>query len=195
LESSEIQAFVRGQAQEAPKERSVPESREAGFPRPLENLDEQAPQTARPANLQANQILATPPDGAGPTDAARKMRRVPTATATAQPTVLDLLTTARSLVAEGWISQAGASRGLEGAELDDFHREWAKRYQPTAGPDRDNTDRAMRLLATVTYGEPIPEGIPPIVILSNWNERPERTQAEVLAAYDEAIRRAEADRG
>jgi hypothetical protein len=104
--------------------------------------------------------------------------------------VHDLLVKGRDLVSAGWLHQRGYADGLSHEEAADFSRRWSARYSPTYRPDRDAVDRATRILASVVYSEDdLPAGIPPIVILSNWNERPERTQADVIAAYTTAIAR------
>jgi hypothetical protein len=59
----------------------------------------------------------------------------------------------------------------------------------------DATGEALRRLAEVVYDGRLPHGIAPAVVLSNWNERPERTQGDVLSAFDEAIGRVEAALG
>jgi hypothetical protein len=52
-------------------------------------------------------------------------------------------------------------------------------------------DDALRLLAEIAYGGPIPHGIRPIVPLSNFNDQDGRTQDDVLAAFGAAIQRAD----
>ena len=98
-------------------------------------------------------------------------------------TVKEVLVKARALIAKGWC-QGAVSRSGDGTEvphLSDLACSWCIvgavcAVGKTSAPALD----ALRRVTGVRNG-----------YLDNWNDAPERTQADVLAAFDETIARLE----
>jgi FMN phosphatase YigB (HAD superfamily) len=104
--------------------------------------------------------------------------------------VLAILTRGREIIAEGWAHSHDYAAGLPADEYAEFSRLWSEYYTPEYHPPRDGLEETLELLAeTVWDGDELPRFVPPIVIVSNWNEAPERTQQDVLDAYDKTIAR------
>ena len=100
-------------------------------------------------------------------------------------TTLEILTGARALIQEGW-TQHSYGRDAEGIPCRDladatcFCAIGALIMTDRGAKPSENCNKATLLLT---------QEIPPEFYsrLDDWNDRPERTQAEVLAAFDRAI--------
>jgi len=91
----------------------------------------------------------------------------------------DILRAARGLIAEPGHWAQGASRvGVAVCA--------AEAIDSSVGRDYDAIDVAYRYLKRIIGADPGVEGF-----ISSWNDAPERTHAEVLAAFDAAIALAE----
>lgn len=91
-------------------------------------------------------------------------------------TSVEILTEARTLVAreDGWI-QNNFQKECSGQMC--YCSVGAVDKAANSNVDFSSFDRALRFLYEVTGAE----------VLSQWNDKPERTQAEVVAAFDKAI--------
>ena len=101
---------------------------------------------------------------------------------------------ARKLIKHGWI-QHFMSEDKHGNEVWPWETTavcWcatgavdAVMPRPCADEDYDHVIKA--LYDVTNNDEPIPEGMDALSMVQHWNDQPERTKDEVLAAYDEAI--------
>jgi hypothetical protein len=106
------------------------------------------------------------------------------------PTAADILKLAREKVAAGW-TQGSLTRDAQGATQCSYaeatcYCSWGAIL--AASDELDLANPSVRLYAEDLFESTYAE---PGVSLISWNDRPGRTQAEVVAAFDAAIVKAQ----